>query len=39
MKKRIDAKRAAVLVLDVQNDLVKITPRIREDRILKWQHK
>lgn len=34
MKKRIDAKRAAVLVLDVQNDLVKITPRIRENRIL-----
>lgn len=34
MKPRIDAKRPAVLVLDVQNDLVKITPRIREDRIL-----
>lgn len=34
MKKRIDAKRAAVLVLDVQNDLVKITPRIRENRVL-----
>ena len=34
MKTRIDAKRAAVLVLDVQNDLVKITPRIRENRVL-----
>lgn len=34
MKKRIDAKRAAVLVLDVQNDLVKITPRLRERRVL-----
>ena len=34
MKKRIDAKRAAVLVLDVQNDLVKITPHIRENRVL-----
>ncbi|OGA52662.1 MAG: hypothetical protein A3G24_19015 [Betaproteobacteria bacterium RIFCSPLOWO2_12_FULL_62_13] len=34
MKPRIDAKRTAVLVLDVQNDLVKITPRIREDRVL-----
>ena len=34
MKPRIDAKRTAVLVLDVQNDLVKMTPRIREDRVL-----
>lgn len=34
MKKPIDPKRAAVLVLDVQNDLVKVTPRIREDRVL-----
>jgi nicotinamidase-related amidase len=34
MKVRIDPKRTAVLVLDVQNDLVKITPRIRENRVL-----
>lgn len=34
MKTGIDAKRAAVLVLDVQNDLVKITPRIKENRVL-----
>ncbi|OGA48233.1 MAG: hypothetical protein A3F74_19630 [Betaproteobacteria bacterium RIFCSPLOWO2_12_FULL_62_58] len=34
MKPRINAKRAAVLVLDVQNDLVQITPRIKENRIL-----
>ena len=34
MTKPIDARRAAVLVLDVQNDLVKITPRIKEDRVL-----
>jgi len=34
MKVRIDPKRTAVLVLDVQNDLVKITPRIKENRIL-----
>lgn len=34
MKLRIDAKRTALLVLDVQNDLVKITPGIRENRIL-----
>lgn len=34
MKLRIDARRTAVLVLDVQNDLVRVTPRIREDRIL-----
>ncbi|HEX6006648.1 MAG TPA: isochorismatase family cysteine hydrolase [Burkholderiales bacterium] len=34
MNVRIDPKRAAVLVLDVQNDLVKITPRIRENRVL-----
>jgi len=34
MKKPIDPKRAAVLVLDVQNDLVKVTPRIRENRVL-----
>ncbi|MBI2297075.1 MAG: cysteine hydrolase [Betaproteobacteria bacterium] len=31
---RIDARRAAVLVLDVQNDLVKITPGIRQNRVL-----
>ena len=34
MKGRINPKRTAVLVLDVQNDLVKITPRIRENRVL-----
>lgn len=34
MKKPIDPKRSAVLVLDVQNDLVKITPGIRENRVL-----
>ena len=34
MTKPIDARRAAVLVLDVQNDLVKITPRIKENRVL-----
>lgn len=34
MKMRIDPKRTAVLVLDVQNDLVKVTPRIKENRIL-----
>lgn len=34
MKLRIDARRTAVLVLDVQNDLVEATPRIREERIL-----
>lgn len=34
MKPRIDARRTAVLVLDVQNDLVKITPGIRENRVL-----
>ena len=34
MKPRIDSKRAAVLVLDVQNDLVRATPRIRENRVL-----
>ena len=34
MNKRIDARRAAVLVLDVQNDLVKITPGIKENRVL-----
>jgi nicotinamidase-related amidase len=34
MKLRIDARRTAVLVLDVQNDLVKATPRIRENRVL-----
>jgi biuret amidohydrolase len=34
LKTKLDAKRTAVLVLDVQNDLVKATPRIREDRVL-----
>lgn len=34
MRPRINAKRTAVLVLDVQNDLVEITPRIKENRIL-----
>ena len=34
MKPRINAKRTALLVLDVQNDLVRITPRIKENRIL-----
>jgi biuret amidohydrolase len=34
MKARIDPKRTAVLVLDVQNDLVRITPGIRENRVL-----
>lgn len=34
MKPRIEPKRTAVLVLDVQNDLVKITPGIRQNRVL-----
>jgi biuret amidohydrolase len=34
LKKKLDPKRTAVLVLDVQNDLVGITPKIRENRIL-----
>jgi nicotinamidase-related amidase len=34
MKLRIEARRTAILVLDVQNDLVKATPRVREERIL-----
>lgn len=34
MRPKIDARRTAVLVLDVQNDLVKITPGIRENRVL-----
>lgn len=34
MRPRINAKRTAVLVLDVQNDLVKITPRVKENRVL-----
>ncbi|MDH3287341.1 MAG: cysteine hydrolase [Betaproteobacteria bacterium] len=34
MKVRINPKRTAVLVLDVQNDLVRMTPRIHENRIL-----
>ena len=34
MKPRIEPKRTAVLVLDVQNDLVKITPGIQENRVL-----
>lgn len=34
MKPGIDAGRTAVLVLDVQNDLVKITPGLKENRIL-----
>lgn len=34
MKAMINPKRTAVLVLDVQNDLVRITPRIRENRVL-----
>jgi len=34
LRPKIDARRTAVLVLDVQNDLVKITPCIRENRVL-----
>jgi biuret amidohydrolase len=34
LKPKIDTKRTAVLVLDVQNDLVGLTPRIRENRVL-----
>lgn len=34
MKVKIVPNRTAVLVLDCQNDLVKITPRIRENRVL-----
>lgn len=35
MKKlKLDPRRTAVLLLDVQNDLVKITPRLRERRVL-----
>jgi nicotinamidase-related amidase len=34
LKPRIDAGRTAVLVLDVQNDLVNITPGLKENRIL-----
>jgi nicotinamidase-related amidase len=34
LKPRIEPKRTAVLVLDVQNDLVKITPGIRQNRVL-----
>jgi nicotinamidase-related amidase len=35
MKVRLDPRRTAVLLLDVQNDLVKITPKLRERRVLK----
>ena len=31
---KIDPKRTAILSLDVQNDLVAITPCIRENRVL-----
>ena len=31
---KIDPRRTAVLLLDVQNDLVKITPALRERRVL-----
>ena len=34
MNKRIDARRAAVLVLEVQIHLVKITPWITQTRVL-----
>lgn len=34
LKARLNPKRTAVLVLDVQNDLVKATPRIKENRVL-----
>lgn len=34
MKLKIEPKRTAVLVLDVQNDLVRITPGIRRNRVL-----
>lgn len=34
MKLKIDSKRTAVLLLDVQNDLVKITPALRQRRVL-----
>ena len=34
MKIKLDPRRTAVLLLDVQNDLVKITPKLRERRVL-----
>ncbi len=34
MKPKIDSRRTAVLLLDVQNDLVKITPGLRQRRVL-----
>ena len=34
MKLKIDTRRTAVLLLDVQNDLVKITPGLKEHRVL-----
>jgi len=34
LKTRLNPKRTAVLVLDVQNHLVKATPRIKENRVL-----
>ena len=34
MKLKIEAPRTAILLLDVQNDLVRITPGLKENRIL-----
>lgn len=34
MKIKLDPRRTAVLLLDVQNDLVRITPKLRERRVL-----
>jgi biuret amidohydrolase len=34
LKTRLDPRRTALLVLDVQNDLVKITPGIRDNGVL-----
>ena len=34
MKLKIDAKRTALLLLDVQKDLVDITPGLKENRIM-----
>ena len=34
MKLKIEARRTAVLLLDVQKDLVDITPGLRENRVL-----
>ena len=34
MKLKIDAKRTALLLLDVQKDLVDITPGLKKNRVL-----